>query len=166
MRIWLDTEFTDLKQPKLISAGFAAENGLELYVEIAEGQAGGWRRSDCTEFVIERVLPHLEHRHAWLIPEVGSRVADFLGVCGQGTRVQVLADYMADLYLMRSLLLGTGFGYDSIADWCLQPLGTYGQNLADQLLEQSRRHHALDDARAFRAGRLAEEAALRRDFKE
>jgi hypothetical protein len=168
MRIWLDTEFTDLDKPKLISVGMAAENGEDCYVELAEGQSGCWRRSDCTEFVAHRVLPLLEPPYAFMVQEAGRRVAGFLMRCGadsKGRRVQVHADYKADLYLVRDLLLGTGFGYDSLADWYLAGLGMYGQSVADELMAQSRRHHALDDARAFRAGRLAEEAALRKDFR-
>jgi hypothetical protein len=33
-RVWLDTEFSDLLDARLISAAFVAENGAELYLEL------------------------------------------------------------------------------------------------------------------------------------
>lgn len=60
MKIFFDTEFTDLVGIvygiQLISAGFVAENGDEHYFELPEN----YTRQDCSPFVIEAVLPHLD----------------------------------------------------------------------------------------------------------
>lgn len=55
MRIYFDTEFTSLDDDAdLISAGFIAESGAELYVEITD-----FRLDACSGFVKTNVLPLL-----------------------------------------------------------------------------------------------------------
>lgn len=169
MRVWMDTEFSDFQHPKLLSAGLVSESGDELYVVIAEGQQGGWQRSDCSEWVTAQILPMLEPEFMLTIDEVARRVRDYLVRVRDSTGVEIYADYSTDLVLVRALLLSSGSDYSAvggIATWHLHPLGLYGQSVADEILENSRRHHALDDAKAYKAGRLAEEAALRDDFGE
>jgi hypothetical protein len=55
MRIFLDTEFTSLESPKLISIGMVSEDGKEFYREFSDG----WELVECTLFVIGWVLPWL-----------------------------------------------------------------------------------------------------------
>lgn len=59
MKIFFDTEFTDLIgivfDIKLISAGFVAENGTEHYFELTNH----WSEGECSNFVCEAVIPHL-----------------------------------------------------------------------------------------------------------
>ena len=56
MRLFLDCEFTKLSATaKLISLALVAENGREFYVELLDT----WREEDCSDFVIEIVLPQL-----------------------------------------------------------------------------------------------------------
>jgi hypothetical protein len=55
MRIFIDTEFTDLLEPILISIGMVADSGEEFYVEVSYPDA------KCTIFVRQEVLPHLRH---------------------------------------------------------------------------------------------------------
>ena len=59
MKVYLDCEFTDLVgivcSIQLISAGFVAENGSEFYVELT----GNYEEGECSSFVHEAVLPHL-----------------------------------------------------------------------------------------------------------
>ena len=61
MKIYFDTEFTDLVgivfDIKLISAGFVAEDGSEHYFELTNHYDEG----ECSTFVCEAVLPHLNH---------------------------------------------------------------------------------------------------------
>lgn len=57
MRIYYDTEFVSLygnTDWDLISVGFVAETGVEWYVELKD-----FIREDCSEFVVEFVLPLL-----------------------------------------------------------------------------------------------------------
>ena len=60
MFIYIDTEFTTLmariQNIKLISAGFIAENGQEFYFELPNN----YRQTDCSYFVTEIVIPHLD----------------------------------------------------------------------------------------------------------
>ncbi|WP_336353191.1 hypothetical protein [Pseudomonas atacamensis] len=56
MRLFLDCEFTRLSATaKLISLALVAENGREFYVELLDT----WREEDCSDFVVEIVLPQL-----------------------------------------------------------------------------------------------------------
>lgn len=72
MKIYIDTEFTDLhgfiSPIKLISAGFVAEDRQEFYFETDIFEEG-----ECSSFVCEAVLPHLNAKkygmckaEAWL----------------------------------------------------------------------------------------------------
>ncbi len=57
MRIYYDTEFTSLDglvDWDMISAGFVAADGQELYIEITD-----FLEENCSEFVVETVLPLL-----------------------------------------------------------------------------------------------------------
>ena len=60
MFIYIDTEFTTLmariENIKLISAGFVAEDGQEIYFELPNN----YRNTDCSYFVSESVIPHLD----------------------------------------------------------------------------------------------------------
>jgi hypothetical protein len=53
MKIFLDTEFTDLLDPQLISIGMVAETGEEFYAEVP------YPDEACTAFVREAVIPLL-----------------------------------------------------------------------------------------------------------
>lgn len=44
VNVFLDTEFTDLLNPKLISIGFIAENQRSLYLEVQDWNPGGLQR--------------------------------------------------------------------------------------------------------------------------
>ena len=56
MRLFLDCEFTRLSATaELISLALVAEDGREFYVELIDT----WREEDCSDFVLEIVLPQL-----------------------------------------------------------------------------------------------------------
>ncbi len=58
MKLYLDCEFTQLSPvAKLISLALVAENGKEFYLELLDT----WGTQDCSDFVIEIVLPQLWH---------------------------------------------------------------------------------------------------------
>ena len=60
MKLYIDTEFTDLvgieHDIQLISIGVVAEDGSEFYVELT----GHYQSSECSAFVQEAVLPHMD----------------------------------------------------------------------------------------------------------
>ena len=77
MKLFLDCEFTQLStQAKLISLALVAEDGREFYVELLDT----WQPKDCSDFVIEIVLPQL-WGGAYAMPIIDARAAllRFLG---------------------------------------------------------------------------------------
>ncbi|MBP6108674.1 MAG: hypothetical protein KA484_02210 [Rhodocyclaceae bacterium] len=64
MKIFLDTEFTNLDEPDLISVGFVADHGAELYIVLSD-----FDHNMCSDFVKANVLPLLDREN----PEVLSR---------------------------------------------------------------------------------------------
>lgn len=55
MLVFLDTEFTDLDNPRLISIGLVAQEGQQFYGELTD-----WQLQECSSFVTGAVLPHLK----------------------------------------------------------------------------------------------------------
>ena len=57
-RVYLDTEFTTLNkyEYKLISLALVVADGPEFYVELTDV----WEEADCSDFVLEIVLPQLD----------------------------------------------------------------------------------------------------------
>ncbi|QZA97746.1 3'-5' exoribonuclease [Pseudomonas mandelii] len=71
MRLFLDCEFTQLSaSAKLISLALVAEDGREFYVELLDA----WREADCSDFVVEIVLPQL-WGGSYALPIIGARSA-------------------------------------------------------------------------------------------
>ncbi|MEZ4600753.1 MAG: hypothetical protein R2940_13270 [Syntrophotaleaceae bacterium] len=58
--VFLDTEFTHLDAPKLISIGLVSICGREFYAELTDG----WGLQDCSLFVLGQVLPLLDNEDA------------------------------------------------------------------------------------------------------
>lgn len=76
MRLFLDSEFTQLKaDAKLVSLALVAEDGREFYVELLDT----WHVEDCSEFVVNIVLPQLWGGvHASPVPEARNALLEFL----------------------------------------------------------------------------------------
>ena len=55
VRIYVDTQYTNMQTPRLISIGFASGAGNACYVELSDG----WEKNDCSEYTIKNVLPYL-----------------------------------------------------------------------------------------------------------
>ena len=73
MKLFLDCEFTQLNQSSklislisLISLALVSEGGEEFYVELTDT----YQVEDCSDFVIENVLPQLD------LPSHGATLAD------------------------------------------------------------------------------------------
>lgn len=88
MKIILDCEFTQLNaSSKLISLALVAEDGRELYVELTDS----YIISDCSDFVIEHVLPQLDlEACGCTVAEAKTMLAQFIG--GFGEVVQICSD--------------------------------------------------------------------------
>jgi hypothetical protein len=100
MRIFYDTEFTSLDglvDWDMISAGFVTENGEEWYVEITD-----FLREDCSEFVVDNVLPLLGKGDK--IPERMSRTHFAWRLCNWlekfGEPINLISDAACDWSLV------------------------------------------------------------------
>jgi hypothetical protein len=143
--VFIDTEFTDLLDPRLISIGMVAETGEELYIEIP------FSFKHCSEFVREAVLPQLgKVPEAFCpLPRLRDRIITFLARVRAGEGEIVVAyDYSTDWWLLHEAINGNPPG------WVRNAL--VWSNLNELLIEDywnktgESRHHALHDARANR----------------
>jgi hypothetical protein len=163
VRVFLDTEFTDFTDPKLISCGLVAENGSEFYVELSDA----WMPEQCSEFVQSVVLPRLDRSAATTLcrSEAGVHLAEWLA--SQGNSATLIHDAAVDWHLCAELLRAApGIG-TRIAPQLLSWPGSamarhYALLLAKNLANDAMRHHALFDARAVQRAVLQTEADFRR----
>lgn len=146
MRVFLDTEFTDLADPEaeLISIALVAEDGREFYAERRD-----FDRDACTNFVQEEVLPLLGAPGVAEFDRAGLKAAVLNWLAGIPDP-EIAVDYDGDWHLLRRLLGKDGLGNLAAAN-------VYGsldaQAVEDYyILNAVPRHHALHDARAMRYG--------------
>ncbi len=149
MYVFLDTEFTNLAlDAKPISVGFVAQDGARaFYAESAD-----WRREECSEFVIESVLPLLDGP-AYPIAELGLRIKAWLEDLGPG--ISLLSDSPDyDLAILNTVLHGCGWPGNVRRALAALPtegtLATIFRNAFEEAMVGLRTHHALDDARGNR----------------
>lgn len=153
MYIYIDTEFTTLdariKNIRLISAGFVAEDGQEFYFELPNN----YREADCSYFVTEHVTPYLNGGEVALsnldaVTKLKAWVESF------NVKVSFLTDAPGyDWHLLNELFYRFGDNFP-------KNLSQYPMNVASLRVEtflekyfednpDSIRHHALCDARAL-----------------
>lgn len=149
--IFVDTEFTDLEYPQLISIGLVSDTGERFYAELSNG----WSPEGCSAFVHEHILPQLtageflQERYF-----AGRRLADWLAEFAVPVRVVTDAPGY-DWVLMVDLLEG-----NLPENLCPEPLAFYCESFPElvPLLQEARQkafadapaHHALNDAEALR----------------
>lgn len=161
MRVFLDTEFTDLTEPNLLSIGLVSDDGHELYVELELGTDDARDRMRVTSsFVHEVVLPQwgrvpgaaCGHR------EMGRRAGEWLQrLAERSGQAELLSDCRLDVELLECALGHGGVlhvmskvGERSVV------AAVYDHPDADALFERIaserglQRHHALADALALR----------------
>lgn len=174
MLVFLDTEFTDLLNPVLLSLGLVTLDGREWYAELdLSTDIGKARVQASSDFVRNGgVLDQWgcvpgASGIAW---EIGRRTGEWLlGLATEySVKVEVAFDYSADYELMQHAIRDAGF-WDQVrkvvipvnvnsitgtitgelaAEECFRELGKRG----------FKRHHALADALALRAAYLAVKA--------
>jgi hypothetical protein len=149
--LFLDTEFTDLEYPQLISIGLVAECGESFYSEMSNG----WSDEGCTPFVRQHILPQLTagdflQERSFAARRLADWLADF------GCQLRVVTDAPGyDWVLMLDLLAGL-----VPANLSPEPLAFYSDSFPElvPLLQEARErafasatpHHALNDAEALR----------------
>lgn len=144
MIIFLDTEFTSLEEPYLISIGMTAGE-YDLYFEVS-----GVSREICSPFVQTNVLPLLTG--PVLEPVEGAaHLAAFLAL--RGSEVTFFCDAPRyDITLLTPFLpngLRWKFAVPSFRDATCERRFELAQEKA--FASGLRRHHALDDAKALSA---------------
>lgn len=165
IHLYVDSEFTSLERPKLISFAAVTDDSRECYIEVdLEGRRGKVMVSESSTFVIDTVLPQLRRYPTAIVPsdQVGHRLADWLLEFGAQT-IYVTYDYSTDFDLMERALRDAG-RWDDLSG-VLEPTHVaylLGQPEVEEAMERSwaqsfvddglERHHALADARALRAG--------------
>lgn len=150
--IYFDCEFTDLvgitHDIKLISAGFVSECGKEFYSELLDH----YTEEECSEFVIEAVLPHLDDvKHGMTTGKAAAALKVWLESFGE--QVQLASDAPGyDWPLITELLADHGQWPANLEKKCLNVnVGMVQQRIEDYFEYQplAIRHHALWDARAL-----------------
>ncbi|HEY3328185.1 MAG TPA: hypothetical protein VGK14_13605 [Novimethylophilus sp.] len=151
MIVFFDTEFTDLLpadlgDPALISIGLVTQSGDKtFYAELADT----WTKQQCSSFVTEAVLPHLEGGAAVMhLEEMRSRLQSWITSFDEP--VILVSDNVVDWEWFYNLNLGT----NNITGWQLfrPELAKPGQakHEAMRAIEQYHQkhpwHHALHDA--------------------
>jgi hypothetical protein len=144
-RVFIDTEFTCIDSPTLVSLALVAEDGEEFYAEVADVAAG-----DCSEFVQAFVLPQLGQYpdRVMRTSDAASEVERWMSALKRLPEKPVICyDHPFDIDLLIRLI-------------GRKPVGWQLQNIAMRIDPRKRdryfelhggRHHALFDARANRA---------------
>jgi hypothetical protein len=142
MRVFIDTEFTDLQHRELISIALVAENGSEFY-----GESSDFDRSRCSGFVQEVVLPQLGTPAARSMPylELRREVQEWLRQFPRRDHPVICYDFDGDLKLLEKLI-----GVGLLPGWRHENIWTKLSSVrqSEFFAEHGHRHHALWDARA------------------
>jgi hypothetical protein len=162
MRVFLDTEFTDFSNPRLLSVGLVAEDGREYYCEISDG----WQMEHCNPFVVEVVLPLLDRNPATIFvrDEAGAGIIAWLRTIAPS--VTVIYDTDTDWRLLSVLLWphpndGVNILEERLS-WPGFAMAQRSEDLLEEILDKDpRRHHALVDARALCKSVLQTEVEFR-----
>ncbi|MBK4737304.1 hypothetical protein [Noviherbaspirillum pedocola] len=144
MRVFIDTEFTDLAKPELISLGLAAETGEECYIEVL------FEARRCTDFVRNVVIPLLGKDPDAFCPrnDLRLRILEWLGIVKGSDPIQICYDSPHDWDLFNRALDG------QVPGW-IEPMPLKSSDINELLLYSYFRrhpdeseHHALSDAKA------------------
>ena len=152
MLIFFDTEFSGLtSDPRLLSIGFVADDGSELYVEFLDG----WSEENCSPWVREHVLPLLGDGELLTRRDAARRIHLWLTSIEKEPTVMGETDW--DTTLLANLLRENHIAPDSCALLKILNKISKSQVKSFEVAKQSyfdsngvTQHQALNDARAFR----------------
>ena len=185
LRVFIDTEFTSIEVPELLSIGMASEDDdCEMYAELdLDSETGRRRVRQSSNFVLTHVLPQFRKMPPWLadesttattLPDVSVALLQLAAAKWLYALIEhfnrdlelVYADKV-DGDLLEAALSSTGKWWALIEgrlSWSIVSYlhGEAGcKAAADESWTESRRHdgvgrhHALADARALRAAFIA-----------
>ena len=154
MLIFLDTEFTNLNRPDLMSLALVAEDGREFYAERTD-----FYPEQCSDFVNETVLPLLGRVPGAVCTrkELTDRVRDWLK---QFEDLPIVVfDSEIDWHLLAVAMLGRphskppgDFARPLYLDSSIVTHPVFVQAQTGSYTPDWPMHHALADARALKAG--------------
>lgn len=153
MRLFLDTEFTDLNNRDLISIGLVSECGQHEFYAERNDFIMAW----CNDFVRAEVLPHLGNVETVSREELKSQLYEFISNIGE--EVVIACDFVGDFDLLKNALdaelppnlSSSWFNFSDYKDsYVFYFAASEFHNLGNP------RHHALHDAHAHRRGVLAQ----------
>jgi hypothetical protein len=155
MKIFVDTEFTDLWSPSLISIGFAAQSDALLYLEIVADPTGaaGWVPEQCSRFVRQVVIPLLEGGSAACSRQEAAE-RSLVWLEGFPESIELVSDSAVDFHLLHDLWGGSRMPYNLRAESLEKT--PRRRSPARRAQRDLRAHHALDDAIALRRQALAD----------
>lgn len=91
MRVYIDTEFTDLRFRELISLGMVDEDGRTFY-----GEHAGYDTSICSDFVKENVIPYLGKQESNAYATLSRLKDEVVNWLGQYNHVTLAFDHPVD----------------------------------------------------------------------
>lgn len=164
INVFLDCEFTNFDQPKLISIALVTEDGKQsFYAELTDT----YSQSDCSEFVIQHVLPLLDAKE-FSLPETGgySNVHAKMTFAQCSEYLSRWFDYLDDKVVVFNdaphydFTLLTEVLYDhwpaqlrkkchQIASRTIEGQERYEKTTEEEFKKGFRQHHALDDAKVM-----------------
>ncbi len=155
MLLFLDTEFTGLNQreTRLISLALVPADGRNpFYAEIEEGL--GWRRDECSSFVLDEVLPILKGGEC-VVPfgAVRPRLVEWFATMPRS--VQVACDSEIDFEFLKAILFHAWPANLEKSYHDLRPLvdtTVYDKAVQRHYTPDRPPHNALADAEAYRLG--------------
>jgi hypothetical protein len=148
--VFIDSEFTRLHQPELISIGAVATDATAFYAELR-----GWGPDRTSEFVREVVMPLLDGDAVPM--EMGAAAfAAWLDERAGRAPTTIISDSGFDRWAIAELLNNEDL--PAGVEWKRVTVAYEELDQASEALNL-RRHHALDDARALRHLLLASRAA-------
>jgi RimJ/RimL family protein N-acetyltransferase len=139
--VFIDSEFTRLQQPELISIGAVATDATAFYAEVR-----GWSSERTSEFVREVVMPLLDG-DAVPMSMAAEAFTAWLDERTARAPTTIVSDSGFDRWAIAELL-----GSEDLpagVEWKRVTVAYEELDQATQALDL-RRHHALDDARALR----------------
>ncbi len=139
--VFVDSEFTSLAEPRLISFAAVADDGARFYTELSD-----WPRDACSQFVRDTVLPLLDGDFV-PHPVAADEFARWLEARAAEAPVTLVSDSGFDRWAVADLL-----GREDLPPGCAwQRVPIHYEQLDAAVGSLGlRRHHALDDARALR----------------
>jgi diamine N-acetyltransferase len=137
---FVDSEFTSLAEPRLISLAAVATDGAAFYCELSD-----WPRDTASPFVRDNVLPRLDGE-AVPHPVAAESFVRWLAERAAQGPVTLVSDSGFDRWALADLLGSEDLPH--ACGWLRVPIAVEELDAAAGAL-RLRRHHALDDARAL-----------------